>query len=186
MKNTVENFRYELEHHREYSFYLVGSRLLGTARPDSDWDYVVTVKDGVVGALLGMGFANILGADVRVDENAVYGDNDKYVKAIVQRQCDDGLIQVAIVADASLKLRIMQVLSKHEILRNFDLSLHKTKARNQLWDALYALTGWKGSPAGTGGAPYEHREPKQKKPPMTQEERSSTGLRARLDDLLRF
>lgn len=144
------NIRKALDESPKHDFYLVGSQMLGTARPDSDWDYVVTAEEGVIAFLRHLGFKSLMGAtetDDGIDEENVYGDNDRYVKAIVQVQCPETrvTVQVAIVADAHLKLRIMETLKKNKLLRDYDLSLHGTKDRNRLWDAMYALTGWTGA-----------------------------------------
>lgn len=138
------NIRNVLEACRDWDFHLVGSQALGTAGPDSDWDYVVTAKEGVWAFLRKLGFTSVNG--IEVDSDRLYGDNQLYVKAIVQKICPaTGVnVQVAIVADASLKLRIMNVLKKNKTLRDFDLSLHGTKRRNWLWDAMYMLAGWEG------------------------------------------
>lgn len=137
------NIRNVLDNCKDFRFHLVGSRCLGTERPDSDWDYVVTTAPGILSLLYKLGFASII---PEVDELRVYGDNDKYVKAIMEARCPQtGVkVQVAIVADAELKLRIMRALKKHKVLRDFDLSLHGTVARNRFWTALYEIAGWQG------------------------------------------
>ncbi len=167
------NLRKALDECHEHDFYLVGSQALKTARPDSDWDYVVDAKHGIINFVRSLGFVNVMkGTELidRIDEDSVYGNNNKYVKAIVQKRCEETgvLVQIAIVEDASMKLKIMEVLGNHPILRELDLRLHRTKARNQLWDALYALVGWQGEAGGRGYTRDKEEEPPKKFSPRVQ------------------
>lgn len=137
-------------------FQLCGSRYLGTARPDSDWDYVATSTGDIHSFLadeLGM---YRMGQEKTTDKHHWHAKTmklsgyyaGKYVRAIYEKVCEEtgDRVQVAVVADAKYKMHIMQVLKKNAVLRAIDAAFEKSSGeRNEFWTALYEIAGYDGN-----------------------------------------
>lgn len=124
--------RERLERH-ELGFYLCGSRAIGNAREDSDYDYVTLDRRDVHRYLRRQGLERMKPHWLDCITNSVYRGKD----------IDGCQIDVAVVTDVDAKLRVVGIMKERPILQAVDLYL-KSKgglSRLNFWDALYRIAG---------------------------------------------
>ncbi len=115
--------------------YMVGSRLLGTNRPDSDYDYAMEYDGYSHDFLEGVGFKEILHYE------ANFGLTDIGTVSVMAAEIVGQKVQVKLVRDLKATLRIMEALARNKPLRDHDAGLKGTPERVYLWNSFYTMAG---------------------------------------------
>lgn len=109
-----------------FEFYPTGSRHLGGARQDSDWDFFVEDSNEVRSYLEEIGFTQIF--------HNRYADDPQIVSLFRFSWSTTSYIDVQVVQDSSKKWLIQQVLDETGALRN----VTRSQARI-VWRTMYEL-----------------------------------------------
>jgi hypothetical protein len=109
-----------------FEFFLAGSRYMGCARPDSDWDFITQDSPFVKQHLERMGFEEM--------ERGYDGERGNTV-LVMQKKDGDYTVQVQLCRSAHWKRVVRDIIKAHMLVEHIKMGKHQ---RNAVWDMLYA------------------------------------------------
>lgn len=116
-------------------FELVGSRLTGQAKEHSDWDFAVQDSVGARDLIGVLGFLDVTKAVPKLDMNTI---------AVYQLLTGATKVQIAVVKNIEMKMRITLALKYCRPLREWERKLRLSKKdRTNVWNAFYRMAGMK-------------------------------------------
>lgn len=110
-----------------FEFFLAGSRYMGCARPNSDWDFIAQDSDPLRNYLERVGFKPLF---------TNYGDADNNTAWIGEKVSGEHKVQVQLKKDVE-KARISRDIIKAHLLQEHIKM--DAEQRNWLWNDLYAV-----------------------------------------------
>lgn len=125
MSSILEKFK----NHRRFKFILTGSRFIGGARPDSDWDFIVEQDEGYV-----MDFLTELGFTI-----ISYTDNggaDGNTNGIFERVENGVKIQVQLTPNVEAKLFARDTIKEYFFEQHLVMGQEQ---RAEFWKALHKV-----------------------------------------------
>ena len=141
-----------LLHSAPFEFYLTGSRYIGGARPDSDWDFIVQDSPEIRSWLSMVGFESMMtpAESVELDDGFPVGLRPEYdaeetgpgrTACVWQMKSEHGtVVQVLCAYNAEVKRQIRDIIKQYF----FEAHLHANKdEREYLWKTIGELLVWR-------------------------------------------
>lgn len=108
-----------------FDFYLAGSRYMGCARPDSDWDFIAQDSTEIRKHLVTLGFEPLFEEYPIVAGNTV---------EVYQRVLEGHKVQVQLQRDVNVQRTIRDIIKTHMLERHIKMD---REARTELWNMLH-------------------------------------------------
>lgn len=113
-------------------FYLAGSRYMGCARLDSDWDFYVQNSDGVIAFLFEKGFSPM--------SKGYEGSNGGHTVVVMEKKEEGRTVQVQVLRDVHLLRRVRDIIRVHLLEEHIKAD---KEARRFLWTTLATALAFK-------------------------------------------